>query len=148
MRLVFILLVIGVMACTPQKENSLSEEAEKEMLIQLLNRFLHGASINDYDTHVTFWADDLIYTGSAGTRTNKQNILDGIRNATPNPDDSEVVYHAEDIQIQLYGTTAIVAFKLVATFSDDTVSRFYNTGTFLKRNNHWQAVAWQATRIL
>jgi len=147
MRLVFILLVISVMACTPQADNSVSVEAEKETLILLLESFLYGASINDFDTHAIFWADDLIYTGSAGTRTNKQNILDGIRNASPNPDDSDVVYHAEDIQIQLYGTTAIVAFKLVATFSDDTVSRFYNTGTFLKRNNRWQAVAWQATRI-
>jgi hypothetical protein len=27
------------------------------------------------------------------------------------------------------------------------VSQYFNTGTFLKREGEWRAVAWQATRI-
>jgi hypothetical protein len=61
------------------------------------------------------------------------------------------VYTGEDIQIQIYGSTAVVAFRLVATpagdSGDSVVQSYFNTGTFLKRNGMWRVVAWQATRI-
>jgi hypothetical protein len=70
-------------------------------------------------------------------------------------EEAATVYTAEEIRIQQYGDTAIVAFKLVATASPagdnagaaSEVSYYYNTGAFLRRNGAWQAVAWQATRI-
>jgi hypothetical protein len=40
-------------------------------LTKLLNDFLAGASRNDPAAHERFWADDLIYTRSAGRRVNK-----------------------------------------------------------------------------
>jgi len=67
-------------------------------------------------------------------------------NEAPGP-----VYTGADIQIQIYGSTAVVAFRLVATPAGDSgesvVQSYFNTGTFLKRNGVWQVVAWQATRI-
>lgn len=60
------------------------------------------------------------------------------------------VYSAENIQVDLYGSTAIVAFKLVGTpqgDSDAAIAYYFNTGTFLKRDGAWQVVAWQATKI-
>jgi len=64
-------------------------------------------------------------------------------------DDAEgPVYTAEDVQIQVYGDAAVVAFKLVATPPDNSVVlTYFNTGTFLRRNGKWQVVAWQATVI-
>ena len=59
-------------------------------------------------------------------------------------------YSAEDIRIQQYGNTAIVAFRLVGTSENAgkiQVAQFLNSGTFLKRNDKWQAVSWQATRM-
>jgi hypothetical protein len=41
----------------------------------LLEYFLEGASRNDVDVHDRFWADELIYTRSAGVRTSKAEIL-------------------------------------------------------------------------
>jgi hypothetical protein len=45
----------------------------------------------------------------------------------------------------------IVAFRLVGntTHVDGKVetAQYRNTGTFLRRNGRWQAVAWQATKI-
>ena len=61
-----------------------------------------------------------------------------------------VIYTAEEVQVDVYGTTAVVAFRLVGTpqgESSDDVSYYFNTGTFLKRDGIWQVVAWQATRI-
>ena len=120
-------------------------------LTKLLNDFLAGASRNDAAIHDSFWADDLIYTRSAGRRVNKAEVMHDVRNApAPKPTDPKTVYTAEDIRIQQYGDTAVVAFRLVAT--TDTggtkqVANLLNSGTFVKRNGKWQVVNWQSTRM-
>jgi ketosteroid isomerase-like protein len=122
---------------------------EAAALTKMLNDFLAGASANDAAMHERFWADDLIYTASAGRRIGKADILREVRaEPAPKPGDETTVYTAEDIRIQQYGDTAIVAFRLVATTDNKgtkKVSHYLNTGTFLKRKGQWQAVAWQAT---
>jgi ketosteroid isomerase-like protein len=120
-------------------------------LTKLLKDFLAGASRNDAAIHEGFWADDLIYTASAGRRIGKADIMNEVRGeGPPKPGDEVTVFSAEDIRIQQYGDTAIVAFRLVGTTDKDgnkTVKNYLNTGTFLKRNGKWQAVAWQATMM-
>lgn len=120
-------------------------------LTAMLKAFLAGAGTNDPAAHETFWADDLVYTGSGGRRVGKADIMKDVRSAPPaRPGDPKVSYGAEDIRIQQYGTTAIVAFRLVATTvrGDTTeVAQFLNSGTFLEREGRWQVVCWQATRL-
>lgn len=120
-------------------------------LTALLKEFLAGASVNDAAMHDRFWADDLVYTGSGGRRVGKAEIMKDVRSApAPKPDDPKVTYGAEDVRIQQYGTTAIVAFRLVATtvHGDTTeVANYLNSGTFLKRGGRWQVVCWQATKL-
>jgi len=120
-------------------------------LTKLLNDFLAGASRNDPAVHERFWADDLIYTRSAGRRVSKAEILRDLRSApAPKPDDPKTVYTAEDVRIQQYGDTAIVAFRLVGTTEVDgakQVQNLLNSGTFVKRNGKWQVVNWQSTRM-
>ena len=120
-------------------------------LTKLLNDFLAGASRNDPAVHDRFWAEDLIYTRSAGRRVSKADIMRDLRNApAPRPDDPKTVYTAEDVRIQQYGDTAIVAFRLVATTDADgakQVQNLLNSGTFLKRDGKWQVVNWQSTRM-
>ncbi len=120
-------------------------------LATLLHDFLAGASRNDVATHERFWADDLIYTGSSGRRVGKADILRDLRSAPPpKPGDPTTTYSAEDVRIQQYGASAMVAFRLVATTvkGDSTqVARYLNTGFFLKRRGEWRAVGWQATKL-
>ena len=121
-------------------------------LTRLLNAFLVGAGKNDAATHDRFWADDLIYTRSAGTRTNKTELMKGVRSApAAKPGDPVTVYSADDIRINQYGDAAVVAFRLVGktTRADGSkrVSNHLNTGMFIKRNGIWKAVAWQATTV-
>lgn len=130
-------------------------------LESLLTLFLDGAA-TDIGVHQRFWADDLIYTSSAGQRFGKAKIIDGMQQAktaeqrgNQKQEKAGPRYWAEDTQIQLYGDTAVVAFQLVAEETPakstreqkDTTQRFFNTGTFVKREGEWRAVAWQATRI-
>ncbi len=120
-------------------------------LTKLLKEFLAGASRNDAAMHERFWAEDLIYTGSSGRRVGKADIMRDLRSApAPKPGDPTTIYSAEDIRIQQYGDTAIVAFRLIAKTEKDgknVVTNYLNTGTFLKRDGKWQAVSWQATRM-
>jgi ketosteroid isomerase-like protein len=122
-------------------------------LTKLLQDFLAGASKNDIAMHDRFWADELVYTSALGRRKSKADIMSELREetkATPKPDEGTAVYTAEDIRIQQYGDTAVVAFRLVATTDKSgtkTVANYFNTGTFLKRNGKWQVIAWQATAL-
>lgn len=120
-------------------------------LHRLLREFLDGASRNDAAVHERFWADDLIYTGSSGRRVGKADIMRDVRGApAPKPDDPRTHYTAEDVRVQLYGDAAVVAFRLVGATTrggKTEVTRFLNTGTFIKRGGRWQVVAWQATRV-
>ena len=122
-------------------------------LTRLLNEFLAGAGRNDAAIHDRFWADDLIYTRSAGSRTNKQEIMKGLKvpAPAPKPGDPVTVYTAEDIKIQQYGNAGVVAFRLVSTTTradgTKTTGNNLNTGTFIKRNGKWQVVAWQSTIV-
>jgi len=141
---VFLFLILFIPLFLNAQEN-----VEKELLQNLLTEFLDGASVNDYAIHDRFWAEDLIYTGSGGDRITKQEILNGL-GVTPD-DEAMAEYYADEVDIRLYDDTAVVAFKLVANIPlengrFDTLN-FYNTGTFIKRNGVWRAVAWQATQI-
>lgn len=120
-------------------------------LTQLLKDFLAGASRNDTGMHDRFWADDLIYTSALGRRKSKADIMRELHEESPAAaTDETAIYTAEDIRIRQYGTTAIVAFRLVGTTTKGEktdVANYLNTGTFLKRDGKWQAVAWQATKM-
>lgn len=116
----------------------------------MLREFLDGASRNDVAAHERFWADDLIYTRSAGVRMGKAQILENARSGPTAPPAEPTRYSAEDIRIQQYGDTAVVAFRLVgATGSGEKaeILQFLNTGTFVKRGGEWRVVAWQSTRV-
>ena len=119
-------------------------------LTRMLNDFLAGASRNDIAAHERFWADDVIYTSSAGKRRGKPDILADVKKAVAEKSEGSATYSAEEIRINQYGTTAIVAFRLVGKTAkgDKTeIAHYFNTGTFLKRDGKWQVIAWQATKI-
>jgi Domain of unknown function (DUF4440) len=147
MKLTSPVIVIMMFVCGIQAQSA-PDAAE---LTALLKEFLAGASRNDTAVHDRFWADDLIYTTSAGRRKGKADIMHDLRSAkSSNAGAPATTYTAEDIRIQQYGTTAIVAFRLVGTSKKEgrtEVANYLNTGTFLKRNGKWQAVSWQSTKM-
>ena len=126
----------------------MSAYANDEIVLkELLTEFL--ASTEQFDMHNRFWAEELIYTSSGGQRITKQVILADLKKTVEHSND-QPSYHAENIDIRLLGDTAIVAFKLIANVNNGESSgmqEYFNTGTFIKRNKQWQAIAWQATKI-
>jgi len=145
----FISSAIAILIFTASLHAQNAPDAPK--LTSLLKEFLAGASRNDANIHDRFWADDLIYTGSNGRRRGKDEIMKDVRSApAPKPGDPVTTYSAEDIRIQQYGNTAVVAFRLVGASMQNgktEVTNYLNTGTLLKRKGEWQVVAWQATKV-
>jgi Domain of unknown function (DUF4440) len=141
-------VIVALMLSLNLQAQTVSNAGE---LAKLLKEFLAGASRNDAAMHDRFWAEDLIYTGSSGRRIGKPEIMRDVRSApAPKPGDPTTTFSAEDIRIQQYSDTAIVAFRLVGKTQKDgrtVVTSYLNSGTFLKRNGKWQAVSWQATKM-
>ena len=127
------------------------ENSDEKLLKDLLSEFLDKT--DSKEMHERFWAEDLIYTSSAGKRFGKSEIMTSFneepeeKGKKPQDNSDKPSYSSEDVQIRIYGTTAIIAFKLVGISSDGTFMEYLNSGTFLKRNGQWQAVNWQATKI-
>jgi ketosteroid isomerase-like protein len=148
-RTLLVFLLLSGLACL-----STASASDVDDLTSMLHAFLAGATSKE--AHERFWADDLIYTSSAGGRTNKAEIMSSFDTVDDDPESSDdepgPVYTAEDIQVQVHGTTAVVAFRLVGTTvkssdGEAEVQEYFNTGTFVKRDGQWRVVAWQATII-
>ena len=123
-----------------------------EQIQKLIRDFLIGAGNNDVAEHERFWADDVIYTSSAGVVRTKAEILKNVREAVAKADanDPKTTFDAEDMTIHDFGNFAVVNFRLVAHDEKDgkpETRYFRNTGTLRRLNNEWRVIAWQATKI-
>jgi len=149
MRMTRLFSFVAVLLATAIAGNA-AETNDVDDLTAMLHSFLAGSG--EESVHQNFWAEDLIYTSSNGTRFGKADIMGNFA-AEDDEEEEEAagpatVYSGEEVQVQVYGTTAIVAFKLVGTNADGSIAQtYFNTGTFLKREGAWRAVAWQATMI-
>ncbi len=138
--IVAILLMSGVAAVNA---------ADSDDVEAMLHKFLAAADLES--AHATFWAEDLIYTSSDGSRFGKAEIMVGFDSAQGSDEAPAMVYSGEEVTIRVFEDTAVATFKLVGTptdkSTDEVVLYYFNTGTFLKRDGVWQVVAWQATKI-
>jgi ketosteroid isomerase-like protein len=131
---------------------ALAQKAPAETeLRKLLTDFLAAASHSpataaDKETFDRFFADDVLYTRSAGTTATKAAIMKSL-DEPADPKAPRASFSAEDLTIHQYDDIAVVAFKLVQKLDDGTTHEFRNTGAFQRRKGHWQVIAWQATRI-
>ena len=123
--------------------------ADSDDVETMLHKFLAAAHLEP--AHAIFWAEDLIYTSSDGSRSGKAEIMAGFDGAQGSDEAPAMVYSGEDVTIRVFDDTAVATFKLVGTptdkSTDEVVLYYFNTGTFLKRDGVWQVVAWQATKI-
>jgi hypothetical protein len=93
--------------------------SDTDELTAMLHDFL--ANAGKADAHERFWADDLVYSSSAGLRFGKAEITAGFAD----PDAASDEPPADGSEVLSY----------------------FKTGMFLKRGGEWKAVAWQATEI-
>ena len=124
-----------------------NDVAAMRAVLMLLRDFLAAVAQGDKKVFEKFFADDVIYTSSAGVTMNKSEVMKTIGAHAENG--SKATYRAEDITVHPYEGMVVVNFRMVMDDEDDgrrETACFRNTGTFLKRSGQWQAVAWHATK--
>jgi len=145
-KLVIIGVALGSVAATVTR----TQTSGTQEVTALLREFIAGAGSGDRAIFDKFFADDLIYTRATGVVITKASIMESLGKPSP-ASEGKSSYSAEDITVHEYGDTVIVAFRLEGRteHADGKVetAHYRNTGTFLRRNGRWQAVAWQATKI-
>ena len=127
---------------------TVAESPAVQQLTQMVRSFLAAVPQGDRQVFDNFFADDVIYTRSAGVTVNKSEILRNIGVRAVN--EPKATYEADDFTVHPYGEMAVVNFRLIQHNEKDgkqETNYFRNTGTFLKRNGKWQVVAWQATKV-
>ena len=144
------LAAVALVLCSVSTGLAFAQTKTVEDVTTLLREFIAGAGGGDRALFDKFFADDVIYTRASGLVISKADIMASLGKPAP-ASEGKSSYSAEDITVHEYGDTVIVAFRLVGRtdHGDGNVetSRYRNTGTFLRRNGKWQAVAWQATKI-
>jgi ketosteroid isomerase-like protein len=144
-RTIFAVLVLCAAALPVCGQSKAEEE-----VTALLREFMQAAGQGDRAVFDKFFADDVIYTRATGVVITKADIMRSL--GKPAPESSgKVTYSAEDLTVREYGETVIVAFRLEGRTELPNgkveLAHYRNTGTFVRRNGRWQAVAWQATKI-
>jgi ketosteroid isomerase-like protein len=124
------------------------DQATARLVEQMVRNFLADVPKGDRKVFDNFFADDVIYTRSAGVTVDKAEILKNIDVRAAN--EPQATFEADNFTVHPYADTAVVNFRLVmhnvVNGKPETVY-FRNTGTFLKRNGKWQVIAWQATKV-
>ena len=142
--------VATLVLCSVAAGSAFAQTKAAGEVTALLHEFITGAGSGDRAIFEKFFADDVIYTRASGVVITKADIMVSLGKPAP-ASEGKSSYSAEDITVHEYGDTVIVAFRLVGRtdHGDGNVetTRYRNTGTFLRRNGKWQAVAWQATKI-
>ena len=145
------LLAVCATVATYAVEPATAAERTRSEITALLTSFLSPEQNPTRAAHERFWADDLVYTSSAGKVTNKAEILKSFdepaKEDAAKANEPEPVYSADDILVRPYGEMAALTFRLVARAADGSVQYYRNSGTFLRRDGKWQAVTWQATKV-
>ncbi|HXJ04152.1 MAG TPA: nuclear transport factor 2 family protein [Candidatus Acidoferrum sp.] len=143
-------LMTMAMFCSLAAAQTPAPTKSTEEVTALLREFMQAAGRGDRAVFDRFFADDVIYTRATGAVITKADIMESLDKTAP-ASEGKTNYSAEDITVHEYADTLIVAFRLVGntTHVDGKVvtANYRNTGTFLRRNGRWQAVAWQATKI-
>jgi hypothetical protein len=130
--------LLAAIAAYGGNATSTNAEHTRTEITAMLTTFLTPAVNNTAAGHELFWADDLVYTSSAGKVMSKADIMKSFAEepkAEPGkPAEPGPVFSAEDILVRPYGGMAALTFRLVERDPDGKISYFRNSGTFLLRH--------------
>ncbi|MDA1127138.1 MAG: nuclear transport factor 2 family protein [Chloroflexi bacterium] len=111
-------------------------------IITLENRRIEAMVNGDTQALEEILADDLIYTHTTARLDTKASFIDAVATGRSNYRSVE----REDVNVRQYGDTAIVTGHAKFHVGDNKFeARFIDV--YAKRNDAWQMVAWQSTRV-
>ncbi|HWG39769.1 MAG TPA: nuclear transport factor 2 family protein [Candidatus Acidoferrales bacterium] len=125
----------------------------RQQLIQITRSYIGSLPANGLAGVQEFMADDVIFSGASGLRRSKLELIQ-FMSVKPGPD-RRTTYEPSDFTVHLYDDElAIVNFGLKSRkfknskSGEGVIDEYFRvTGTFLKRDDKWQVVAWQYTPV-
>ena len=111
-------------------------------IIALEDRRIEAMTKGDVQTLEEILADDLIYTHSTARIDTKSSFIEAISSGRSNYRSVE----REDVKVRQFGDSAVVTGHVKFHVGDNKFeARFIDV--YAKRNDIWQMVAWQSTRL-
>jgi hypothetical protein len=136
-------------AAEPDLASDSAEARAKAELMQL-ERDIGRANVErDAAFFERVEADEFIFTDSNGGLTTKAEDVDGVRKP-PSPDVKLLAYDADDMQVRVYGETAVVTGRTTTrqlVKGEERTGRSRFTDVFVRRDGRWQIVAGHSSRI-
>lgn len=147
MRLFFagvILFVMFSFAPGQMKNESFTQNNVEQELKRLENEWLNSYLRGDKQTFERIVADNFTRTDESGKFATKAEEKELVQ--AP-PASVKASLTNEDVQVRVYGETAIVTGRIISKVQGGLNFQSRFTDTFVKRNGRWQAVARHYSRI-
>jgi hypothetical protein len=133
----FLVLVVCVGACAPQRPDPRSE------LPRVARELLAAVATGDRAVWGRHLADDGVFTDERGVRRTKAELLAVFE---PLPAGYAGRLEPRDVEVRDFGSTAVVTFRAEETLTlhgQTVADTYFETDTYLLREGRWQMVASQ-----
>ncbi len=111
-------------------------------ILALEKRRIEAMTSGDIQALEEILADDLIYTHTTARLDTKASFIDAVKAGRSNYKS----VHTSDVEVRALGDTAVVTGHAKFHVGENKFqARFIDV--YAKRNNGWQMVAWQSTRV-
>jgi ketosteroid isomerase-like protein len=143
-----LMLCVGLAAtAAAQKPASFADAAKAADMVKELDakRFV-AQTKNDFDALGSLLADDLVYTHSSAAMDGKTSFIETMRSGRTKYESIEPL----EVKVRVYSNTAIIngMAKLSVTTNGQTNNfTLRYTDVWVMRDNKWQMVSWQSTRL-
>ena len=136
---------VGLLCALPAIAQSRADTART---IERADKAFANAMVNaDLVALANTYADDYVFTDPNGRVSHKAELLDGFRRGVIKIRSQEI----SDVQLNVYGNVAVEIGKLVSQATrdgKDSGGTFRFTRVWVNRNDRWQTVAFQETRVV
>ena len=144
--LFFFAVAIAASSICIEQANAQSGKVE-QTLMQIEQELTNAILKSDASTFDRYLADTYTFTDPGGSLSNKAQNIASMKAGDFKFESSKI----DSMKVQVYGNTAVVTYRTTdkGKIKDMDVSGQYRwTDVFVKRNDRWQAVAGQGTRIM
>ena len=127
-------------------KNASKKGGDEQAVRQVVNELAAALSKNDVAGLDRVWADGYIFIGSNGAVATKAQRFAALKSG-------EFKYESvsfDDLDIHLFGDTAVVIFTVTSKFQANGQSsggKYKTIGTFIKRKGRWTEISAQLTPI-
>jgi uncharacterized protein (TIGR02246 family) len=143
-----LILCVGLIgSAAAQKPASHADMAKTADAVKELDaKRFQAQTKNDFDALGSLLADDLVYTHSSAALDGKTSYIETMKSGRTKYEAIE----PSDVKVRVYGNTAIIngmaKLSVTSNGATNTFSVRY-TDVWVMRDNKWQMVSWQSTRL-